>query len=241
MSSATERTPIAPLQEDAPDAWPLSRVAKENLSDLAYREIRLALMRSQLKPRERLLLRPLSAKLGISATPVREALLRLVSEKALTLDARGTVVVPVLDRERLLEIRDLRVELEGRAGARAAEIATEEDIAVLEKIQDEITQCHTSEDFARALECNEQFHFAVCRMARLPVLYQIVETLWMRCGPILSHLYESGLPKWDVHPHLRVIEGIRRRDGEAVRHAIEEDIVRGGESLLLHVEATTDE
>src|SRR5690606_2426459 len=104
-----------------------TRVTRDNLSDRAYQEIRSALMRSRLKPGEKLLLRPLSAQLGLSATPVREALLRLVSEQAPRLDERGTAVVPILDRASLLEVRDLRVLLEGRSARRAAEIATTDE------------------------------------------------------------------------------------------------------------------
>ncbi|WP_322100046.1 GntR family transcriptional regulator [Geminicoccus roseus] len=207
-----------------------------SLSDRAYQEIRTALMRSRLKPGERLLLRPLSIKLGLSATPVREALLRLVSEQALTLDERGTVVVPVLDRASMLEIRDLRVDLEGRAAARAATIAPEAEIRALEEIHGGIVAACDAGRFQTAVELNERFHFALCAMGRLPIVYQFVASLWMRCGPILSHLYDNGVMEWDVHPHVRIVEGLRRRDGAAVRRAVEEDIVRGGQELLLYVE-----
>ena len=70
-------------------------------------------------------------QLGISATPVREALLRLVSEQALQLDERGTVFVPVIDRARFLEIRSLRCNLEGQAAAAAASRAGAEQIIPL--------------------------------------------------------------------------------------------------------------
>lgn len=214
-----------------------TRITKASLSDRAYQEIRSALMRSRLKPGERLLLRPLSGQLGLSATPVREALLRLVSEQALVLDERGTAMVPVLDRASLLEIRDLRVDLEGRAAARAAEIGSEEEIRTLEEIHQGIVQGCAVADYQTALELNERFHFTLCAMGRLPAVYQFVASLWMRCGPILSHLYDNGVMEWEVHPHERIIEGLRRRDGEMVRQAVAEDIVRGGQELLLYVES----
>ena len=68
-----------------------------------------------------------------------------------------------------------------------------------------------------------------------PIVYDIVEGLWVRCGPILSHLYDAGLPDWEPHPHLRVIAALRDGDGEAARDAIREDIERGGHGLLVHV------
>ena len=60
------------------------------------------------RPGERLVSRLLVVKLGISTTPVREALFRLASEQALEIDRRNTIVVPVITAERYEEIRDLR-------------------------------------------------------------------------------------------------------------------------------------
>ena len=101
-------------------------IERENLSDRAYTTIRNALMRGQLKPGERLRLRPLSERFGISLTPMREALLRLVFERAMTFDERGTVVVPSLTLAQLQEIRSIRMDLEGKAAASAAAHVTPE-------------------------------------------------------------------------------------------------------------------
>lgn len=210
-------------------------IVKENLSDRAYADLRQALMRGQLRPGALLRLRPMSARFGISATPMREALLRLVSEKALTLDARGTVMVPTLTLDQLLEIRAIRTDLEGRAAAAAARCASRDEIDGLEAIHSQISQCHLSRSFEKAVDLNTEFHLSLCRMGRLPIVYDIVESLWVRCGPILSHLYDAGLPDWEPHPHLRVIAALRAGDGEGARDAIREDIERGGQGLLTHV------
>jgi DNA-binding GntR family transcriptional regulator len=208
---------------------------KENLSERAYLELRGALMRGQLRPGEKLLLRPMSARFGISATPMREALLRLASEKALSLDARGTALVPTLTLDQLLEIRTIRVDLEGRAAAAAAERATDEEVEGLADLHARISLCHEQRDFAAAVDLNTEFHLTLCALARLPILYEIVEGLWVRCGPILSHLYDAGVPDWEPHPHLRVIAALRARDRDGARDAIREDIERGGQGLLDHV------
>lgn len=227
------------LQENSAKAleeadW-VQPIVKENLSDRAYADLRQALMRGQLRPGALLRLRPMSARFGISATPMREALLRLVSEKALTLDARGTVMVPTLTLDQLLEIRAIRTDLEGRAAAAAARCASRDEIDGLEAIHSQISQCHLSRSFEKAVDLNTEFHLSLCRMGRLPIVYDIVESLWVRCGPILSHLYDAGLPDWEPHPHLRVIAALKAGDGEGARDAIREDIERGGQGLLTHV------
>ncbi|MCJ2100130.1 GntR family transcriptional regulator [Methylobacterium longum] len=209
-------------------------IVKESLSERAYRELRVALMRGQLRPDTRLRLRPMSARFGISATPMREALLRLVSEKALALDARGSVVVPRLALDQLLEIRAIRTDLEGRAAA-AAIASPAGEIDALEAIHVQISQCHASRDFAQAVNLNTEFHLSLCRLGRMPILYEIVELLWVRCGPILSHLYDDGVPDWEPHPHRRIIDALRRGDSDTARDAVREDIERGGSGLFAHV------
>ncbi|MCX8996943.1 GntR family transcriptional regulator [Rhizobiaceae bacterium BDR2-2] len=216
-------------------------LVKENLSERAYLDLRSALMRGQLRPGERLRLRPMSARFGISATPMREALLRLVSEKALTLDQRGTVVVPSLTLAQLLEIRAIRMDLEGRAAAQAAQLADKAETDALEAIQDQIAVCHRERDFVRAIDLNTQFHLTLCSLGGMPVLYDIVESLWVRCGPILSHLYDAGVPDWEPHPHVLVVKALRERDSEAASAAICCDIENGGKGLLIHAEQTSGE
>src|SRR4029077_4436058 len=114
-----EQQPLA--RSSSPRFTPL---ASKRRSQRAYEEIRAYLMRGRLKPGERLVSRLLASELGISTTPVREALARLASEKALELDHRNTVVVPTLTAERYEEIRDLRAQLEGLAAMRAAGATT---------------------------------------------------------------------------------------------------------------------
>lgn len=220
-------------------AW-ASPITKENLGDRAYIALRAALMGGQLKPGEKLLLRPMSKRFGISATPMREAFLRLVSLDALALDARGTVMVPELSRDQLIEIRNIRLDLEGRAAAAAATCATTAEIDTLEAMHTQLSCSFEAGDYAQAIDLNTQFHLHLCRAGRMSILLEIVENLWIRCGPLLSHLYDGGNPFHDVHPHLAVIEGLRARDAAMARGAICHDIEHGGKGLLQHALASED-
>lgn len=210
------------------------QISKESVSQRAYTAIRDSLIRSRLKPGQKLVARQVADELGISVTPVRESLLRLVSEHALTIDDRGTVVVPRLTRERWIEIRDLRCLLEGEGAARAALHATATDIANLKAIHARYVKTETNRDFSGALVENENFHFSLCRLAQAPALFRLVENLWMQFGPILSALYDgTSRPFHDrKHGHLVVIEALAARDPKAARHAISQDILLGGASLL---------
>lgn len=221
--------PMEPTKSTT-DGWetPLPR---ENLGDRAYCAIRDALMAGQLKPGEKLLLRPLSQKFGISATPMREALLKLVSKEALSLDGRGTAVVPRLTAAQLKEIHAIRMMLEGYAASQAAQSASAEQIDMLAGIHDRLADAQSKRDFASAVHLNTEFHLYLCQISQCAITLEIVEALWMRCGPILSHLYDDGLPFPETHPHTIVLDALREQDSKAARAAIERDIKYGGRVL----------
>jgi DNA-binding GntR family transcriptional regulator len=207
-------------------------ISRNSLSQQAYEEIKALLMRGRLKPGERLVSRALAVELRISTTPVREALFRLASEQAVVLDHRNTVTVPQLTRSEYREIRDIRIELEGLGAERAAAVASVEDIDPLIRLQERHIAAQEAGDLAEALAVNEEFHFSVCRISKLPTLVKMVEMLWLKCGPLLNHFYRG--PVWGrlEHPHFRVIDCLREGDGAGAREAMRVDITEGARAIL---------
>ena len=206
-----------------------------SLSSRAYDQIRKALMTGELKPGQKLSGREIAIRLGTSLTPVREALLQLVAEGILESRSRHSITVPVPTRSVYAELRDLRVEVEGLGAERAAALVEADTIDHLEVLHATLVRAKAEGDYGLALRCNEAFHLGFCREARMPRLFRIVEGLWAQSGPFLNFLY-SDAEKWPVpegpHPHIRVMEAFRARDGDAARAAIVADIVTGGEGLL---------
>ena len=214
-------------------------LAGKSLSKQAYDEVRRLLMQGRLKPGERLVSRLLALKLGISTTPVREALYRLVSERALEMDDRNTIVVPVITAERYQEICDLRIHLESFAAERAVEFVTAASIDALAALHAQHVAAEVAGNLGTALEHNERFHFGLCRLAGLTMVTNLVESLWLQCGPTLNLFYAQSASRWPthLHPHLRVIDGLRRSDAQAVRNAIATDIAEGAEPILSRLRA----
>jgi DNA-binding GntR family transcriptional regulator len=197
----------------------------ESVSGKVYQQLRSGLVQGQLVPGQRLVHRFLAGKLGVSPTPVREALLRLVSEGALELDARGIAWVPRLAADRYDEIIELRVHLEGRAAARAAALATPADIADLAAIQARFLKGRAVMDREVVLAENERFHFRVIGIAAMPVLQRVVESLWVQVGPTISLLFSAPrVLSPEGHAHDTLIAALRVRDAEAASAAIQRDL-----------------
>ncbi len=197
----------------------------DSVSGMAYARLRDALVQGRLVPGQRLVHRILADELDVSPTPVREALLRLVSEGALELDARGVAWVPHLAADRYDEIIGLRLDLEGRAAARAAALATPEDIDELAATQERFLHGRAVMDRSVVLSENERFHFGVIRIAAMPVLKRVVESLWVQVGPTISLLFSAPpVPSPEGHGHDALIAALRSGDAEAASAAIRRDL-----------------
>lgn len=197
----------------------------ENLAGKVYRRLRGALVGGRLVPGEKLVHRLLAKELGVSPTPVRDALLRLVSEGALELDARGIAWVPRLPPERYGEIMELRIEMEGRAAARAAELATPPDILELRAIHARLAVGRAERNNAVILTENELFHFRIIAIAAMPVLRRVVESLWVQAGPTINLLFEMPNPYAPQdHPHMALISALEAGDAAGARAAITRDL-----------------
>ena len=91
------------------------------VNEQVYEMLRRSLMSGYFKPGQPISIRYLTETLGVSATPAREAIKRLQAEHALVIGPNRTPSVPVLTREDLRDLRDIRLALEGMATERAAE------------------------------------------------------------------------------------------------------------------------
>jgi DNA-binding GntR family transcriptional regulator len=169
--------------------------------------------------------------MGTSVTPVRDAILRLVHEGALLLKSPRDIRVPVLHPDRYLEIRTIRLKLEGLAAERAAAMADTNDIKRLEMLISNNERALSARDFALATEINQVFHFELANVAAMPILRGILHNLWLQMGPIISAAYGEG-GRTMIEHHYDVLDAIRKHDAQAAKQAIRDDILSGGDIIL---------
>jgi DNA-binding GntR family transcriptional regulator len=208
------------------------RTADHNsLGEGVYQHIAGALIKGALKPGDRLKIRDLAQQLGTSVTPVRDAILRLVHEGVLSLKSPRDIRVPMLHQDRYLEIRMIRLKLEGLAAEGAARNATPADIERLERLTEDNERALARGEFTRATEINQIFHFELANIADLPILRGILQNLWLQMGPVIAAAYEGG-GRTMIEHHYDVIAAIRRHDCLAAKTTIREDILDGGDVIL---------
>lgn len=212
-------------------------LATDNLSVRAYASIRGALIDGDFAPGERLVMHDIAERLGTSVTPVREACLRLVSELGLEIRSGRFLNVPDLDLGRYLEIRKMRIALEGLATESAAEKATPQDVAHLADCHGRFVKASRGRDNFNSIRLNREFHFGVYRLSGMKMLLSQIENLWVSMGPILKVYYREHADDHylGAEEHVNVMNALERHDAEAAREALVGDIVRGGEGILAYL------
>ncbi|MEW6642127.1 MAG: GntR family transcriptional regulator [Pseudomonadota bacterium] len=220
---------------------PLKKVARENLATRAYSQLREALMQGQLKPGQRLKINELAVMLGVSDTPIREAVMQLLREQALEFTSSQSFQVPKASFHRYAEIREIRLRLEPLAAEKAAALIAPDAIAVLEQAHAALVAAETRGDWRDAVYQNYVFHLGICRAAAMPSLTTILESLWLQSGPTLNLLYPHAQPHYaGEHQHVRLIRSLKQRDATAAGDAIRADLEEGGAALMDLLKAIED-
>ncbi len=160
---------------------PKARIEPRSVQELVYEHLRRAIAVSEIGPGP-LRLRDLAAELGVSTTPVREALRRLEGDGLVSYQRSGGIVVNQLSAEDVREIFRIRVTLELLALSLAVPNLGEDELRALERLQDRMERT-TDPDKWRQL--NQEFHLQMYAAANSPRLLHIIEGLWTAVEPYL--------------------------------------------------------
>lgn len=206
----------------------------DNLGHGVYQQLSDALLQGRLLPGHRLRIRELAATLGTSVTPVRDAILRLVQEQALVMRSPRDIRVPHMSLAQYLEIRAIRVRLEGLAAETAASRARTEDVARLQALVDAQEAAFAAGDTALGCALNQQFHFALVSLAGLPCLQGILQRLWLQMGPQIAAAYAAG-GRDMLDFHQPILAALARGDGPAAAEAMARDLTDGARAIYQHL------
>ena len=199
--------------------------ADTSLRSQVYDSLRDALTAGRFTPGQKLSFRFIAGTLGVSLTPVREAIRRLVAEGAFEMRPNRSVRVPLMTRDKILELRDIRLAVEGLATEKAALLTTREQAANLRRIAAELMAVRTRGDTVADRQKIREFHFTLYAIANQPTLLRVIEGLWLQTGPYMNLLY----PDFIASPRgperrLRIVRALQAHDGATARREMEGDI-----------------
>lgn len=176
----------------------------------------------------------LAAELGISVTPVREALFELKAEGLLAQQPRrGFVVLPVTGRD-VTDVSNVQAYIGGELAARAAANITDEQLGELKQIQSDLEAAYASADDERAVRLNHEFHRAINVAADSPKLAQLMSQI-TRYAPESVFPIVAGWPERSNDHHRRVLSALEEHDESRARIEMSEHLAAGAEPLIDHL------
>lgn len=191
-------------------------------SEAAYDALREAILDRRFHPGQRLILTELAAQLGMSLTPVRDALRVLAAQGLVHQDNNRGTWVAEYSAARAEEIYQLRLLLEPHAIALAAELITDEAMDEIDEILAAFDAAYESGKYADLPALNTAFHHRIYTASDSPYLLQFIDRLW-NIIPYQSTSVVSHPGRSDADHHA-IVDALHRRDAEGARQAMSRHI-----------------
>jgi DNA-binding GntR family transcriptional regulator len=212
---------------------PVNLDSYKPLRELVLDAIRSAIMSGILQPRERLMEIQMADELGVSRTPIREALRKLELEGFIVMVPRKGAYVADLSFKDIADVFEIRAALEGLAAGLAAERITEEELEVMERLLVEKQEAITNNDIGKLVEVDTKFHEMLYKASRNERLSSIISNLREQIQRFrLTSLSFPGRMKESLEEHKKIVEAIQSRDIQIARHLAQEHIENAEHVLI---------
>jgi DNA-binding GntR family transcriptional regulator len=192
-----------------------------------YRSLRAQVMHGELPPGQPMTLRGIARQFGVSMTPAREAVRRLVAEGALSLSTTGRVATPELTPERIEELAAIRALIEPELASRALPRAHFALIDRLAAINATNAEAVAKGDAVAYVRTNLEFHRTLYLRAQAPAMLALTETVWLQLGPTMRALYTRLRRREPPQHHRLILAALRAGDEPGLRLAVRTDVTQG--------------
>jgi DNA-binding GntR family transcriptional regulator len=213
----------------SPRASELTIITRTPLREEVYRQVLDQISRGELPPGTRVRDTQMASQLGVSRTPIREALLRLAREGVLDADMGRGFRVPALDPTEMRETGAILSQLEGLALELSGEIPADR-LAQLSEIDRELTGTRANPD--RCIDLDEQWHRTLLQGCPNQRLLSMISNLWQVPRRYMrAFLRDAGRVSLSTQHHARIIEALRRNDRDTAAQRFSHHWRRGIEEL----------
>jgi DNA-binding GntR family transcriptional regulator len=193
-----------------------SALVIHTVQEAVVEHVRNMILKGQLLPGQRLLQEELAEKLGVSRTPIREALQRLAHEGLVSISSYKGASVAKFSGSDLIEVYSVRIALESYAAYQAAQNITDGELMRLETLMKEMGEAFQNKDFEHLLEVHHRLHANIYAIAGKQRLYELIiqyldlASLYQRMALSLGRGASDPIKE-----HNDILETLRRRDADA--------------------------
>lgn len=181
--------------------------------------------------------RDLSARFGISRTPLREALAQLDQEGLVKVVARRGIFIVRKTKAEVLDMITVWAALESMAARLACSVASDADIAALHSLVDEYGQDEVAMRLGEYSDANITFHQAILNLSGNPLINEIADSLFLHVRAIRNRtIIERDRAKQSIADHKEIIAALEARDPDRAERLVREHTMK----LRDHVERFVD-
>jgi len=211
-------------------------VKKENFGDQVFEQLKKMILDGVFRPGNRIIESEVAESIGISRTPVREALHKLEAERLIVRLPKGGYVVKGMSMGEIEEIFDIRVILESFAGYLAAERWNDNEIAPLEDKLEEFEKYLMINDLKELTRLNTEFHELLYALSKSPKLIEMINNLRDEIFLLREILLESmKMGTLSHNDHKEIIKAIKNREAKTVERLLKEHILRGKDFVIMEM------
>jgi DNA-binding GntR family transcriptional regulator len=217
---------------------PVDLKRSPSLATQAYKRLKMQFLLGEMQPGRRFTYREIAQHLGISVTPAREAIFKLVAEHIFEPGATGTIIVPELSADACRELWRIRILLEAPCAELAAKNMDTRTIAALESAHAAMIEAKHKKKLRAALKYNFMFHFMLYQKSEAPILLSLIQDIWARSTSYVDffhsrHVKERGETSAPgPHVHATIIAALKAGDAARVKNGIERDLVEIRDGIL---------
>lgn len=202
----------------------MGKLSKVNLNDykplreVIFNTLREAIITGELKPGMRLMEVQLAEKMGVSRTPIREAIRKLELEGLVNMIPRKGAHVADLSVKDIIDVLEVRASLDGLATSLAASRITENELKELRQVQDQFISYMERGNLQGTVRKDVEFHDIIYRSSRNDKLIQFVSNLSEQVHRFrIIYLKDYSSPRNVAKEHAEIIEAITSKDPEVAQ------------------------
>lgn len=198
---------------------------------MAIRALRNAILRGEIQSKKHLTVSRIAEQLGMSPTPVREAIRTLQAEGLISHQPHHSISVNKVSTKDIHDIFQLRALLESMATQFAVPRLSNADLEHLESLHQAIDEAHKRNEYQRVYQLNMDWHFKLYHAADNAVLYDTIQHLWKKFMWKVDGIEYGRNPRY-LFQHTELMQAIRARDAELASKLMIVHIHSGEETAL---------
>ncbi len=197
------------------------------LREIVYEELKRQILIGEIVPGTRMMEVELADEMGVSRTPVREAIRKLEIEGLVTIEPRRGAYASDISVKDMLDVLEVREDMEALAASLTASRITDEEIDEMERVNEEYYNAVHAGDTSEIIRSDERFHKTIVRFTGNKTLISMSETL-QELATRFRYLYYDDLSRYENMPkeHEGIIQAIKTGNEEMAREAAKEHVNR---------------